>query len=101
VTDSFVEVVFEEGVVQLDRQIENITVATNDGYRYPRNVLQRNLHGRPSGAYRDAVDHFVDCARRGAPPLVTLESSRHVTAVLAAAHESVRLGTPVRVAPAS
>jgi predicted dehydrogenase len=100
VTDSFVEVVFEDGVVQLDRQIENITVASKDGYRYPRNVLQRQLHGRPSGAYPDAVDHFVHCARTGAPPLVTIESSRHVTAVLAAAHESVRERRAVPVLPA-
>jgi predicted dehydrogenase len=97
-TDSFVEVVFDEGVVQLDRQVENITVAGPQGFAYPRNVLQRTLHGRASGAYRDAVDHFVACARTGAPPLVSIESSRHVTAVLAAAHESARTGLPVPVA---
>lgn len=99
-TDSFVEVVFEEGVVQLDRQVENITVADRSGFSYPRNVLVRNLHGHPSGAYRDAVEHFLDCARTGAQPLVTIESSRHVTAVLAAAHESARSGRPVGVNPA-
>jgi predicted dehydrogenase len=100
VTDSFVEVVFDEGVVQLDRQIENITVASSAGFHYPRNALQRRLHGRPSGAYRDAVDHFVECARTGAQPLVTIESSRNVTAVLAAAHESAREQRPVMVMPA-
>jgi predicted dehydrogenase len=99
-TDSFVEAVYEDGVVQLDRQVENITVARKDGFAYPRNVLQRDLHGRPSGAYPDAVDHFVACARTGTPPLITLESSRHVTAVLAAAHASARTGTPVKVAAA-
>jgi predicted dehydrogenase len=99
-TDSFVEAVYEEGVVQLDRQVENITVASKDGFAYPRNVLQRNLHGKPSGAYPDAVAHFVTCARTGQQPLITIESSRHVTAVLAAAHESARLGGPVKVAAA-
>jgi predicted dehydrogenase len=99
VTDSFVSAVYEDGVVQLDRQVENIKVAGRDGFTYPRNVLQRELYGRPSGAYRDAVDHFVDCARSGAEPLVTIESSRHVTAVLAAAHESARTGDRVKVVP--
>ncbi|RIQ19013.1 gfo/Idh/MocA family oxidoreductase [Jiangella rhizosphaerae] len=99
-TDSFVEVVYENGVVQLDRLAENITVADHTAYRHPRNVLLRTLHGRPSGAYHDAIRHFIDCVRTGAAPLVTLESSRHVTAVLAAAHESLRTGAPVRVAGA-
>jgi predicted dehydrogenase len=99
VTDSFVSAVYEDGVVQLDRQVENVKVASEDGFAYPRNVLQRDMYGRPSGAYRDAVDHFVDCALTGAEPLVTIESSRHVTAVLAAAHESARTGAVVRVAP--
>lgn len=98
VTDSFVETVFTDGVVHLDRLAENITVAGPKGYEHPRNVLQRTLHGRPSGAYRDAVDHFVECARTGAQPLVTIESSRHVTAVLAAAHQSARERGPVPVA---
>ncbi|WP_198663933.1 Gfo/Idh/MocA family protein [Jiangella endophytica] len=96
-TDSFVEVVYEGGVIQLDRLAENITVADHSAYRHPRNVLLRSLHGRPSGAYHDAIGHFLDCVQTGAPPLVTLESSRHVTAVLAAAHESLRTGGPVRV----
>jgi predicted dehydrogenase len=100
-TDSFVEVVYEDGVVQLDRQVENITVADGSGFSYPRNVLQRELHGHPSGAYRDAVEHFLECARTGAQPLVTIESSRHVTAVLAAAHESARTGRPIEVTPAT
>jgi predicted dehydrogenase len=99
VTDSFVEVVYSDGVIHLDRQVENIKIADKSGFSYPRNVLQRNMYGRPSGAYRDAVDHFVDSARSGAQPLVTIESSRHVTAVLAAAHESARTGAPVRTAP--
>ncbi|TDP94839.1 Gfo/Idh/MocA family protein [Labedaea rhizosphaerae] len=100
VTDSFVEAVFEKGVTQLDRQVENITIATESAFQYPRNALQRNLHGQPSGAYRDAVFHFVDCALTGRQPLIDVASSRHVTAVLAAAHESAKRGVPIPVAPA-
>ncbi|MEV4361648.1 Gfo/Idh/MocA family protein [Nonomuraea sp. NPDC004186] len=93
--DSYITVAGESGVIQLDRQKENIQLATEKSYSYPRNMLQRVVHGIPAGAYRDAIHHFVDCARTGAEPLVSVESSRHVTAVLAAAHESARTGRPV------
>ncbi|NUR85888.1 MAG: Gfo/Idh/MocA family oxidoreductase [Nonomuraea sp.] len=95
--DSYVTVVGEDGVIQLDRQKENIQLATDKAYTYPRNMLQRVVHGIPAGAYRDAIHHFVECARTGAEPLISVESSRHVTAVLAAAHESARSGLPVKV----
>lgn len=95
--DSYITVVGEDGVVQLDRQRENIQLATDKGYTYPRNMLQRVVHGIPAGAYRDAIEHFVHCARTGSEPLITVESSRHVTAVLAAAHESARTGLPVKI----
>ncbi|MFB9527632.1 Gfo/Idh/MocA family protein [Nonomuraea roseola] len=95
--DSYVTVVGEDGVIQLDRQKENIQLATSKSYAYPRNMLQRVVHGVPAGAYRDAIHHFVDCVRTGAEPLISVESSRHVTAVLAAAHESARTGAPVKL----
>ncbi|MGP3934165.1 Gfo/Idh/MocA family protein [Nonomuraea sp. KM88] len=95
--DSYVTVAGETGAIQLDRQKENIQLATEDGYTYPRNMLQRVVHGVPAGAYRDAIHHFVDCAIAGTEPLITVESSRHVTAVLAAAHESARTGQPVKL----
>lgn len=94
VVDSYVTLACEGGVVQLDRQKENVVLATEAAYSYPRNMLQRVQHGIPAGAYRDAVHHFVDCALTGSEPLISIESSRDVTAVLAAAHESIRTGAP-------
>src|SRR5699024_502994 len=52
--DSYVTLACEGGVVQLDRQKENIALATEAGYSHPRNMLQRVTHGVPAGAYRDA-----------------------------------------------
>jgi predicted dehydrogenase len=91
-TDSFVEVVGERGVIHLDRKCEQIEIATDDTYEYPRNLLLRTVHGVPAGAVRDAIWHLVDCVRHDREPLVTLESSRHVTAVLAAIHRSIASG---------
>lgn len=95
--DSYVTLACEDGVVQLDRQKENVVLATPQAYSYPRNLLQRVQHGIPAGAYRDAIRHFVDCCLTGAQPLVSVESSRDVTAVLEAAHESIRTRQPVGV----
>jgi predicted dehydrogenase len=96
--DSYVTLVCDDGAIQLDRQQENIFMATNDAVSFPRNMLQRVVHGVRAGAYRDAIAHFVDCASTGTEPLITVESSRHVTAVLAAAHRSIDSGQPVEVA---
>jgi predicted dehydrogenase len=95
--DSYVAVVADNGVVQLDRQRENVVLAKPDGYSYPRNMLQRVMHGVPSGAYADAIAHWVDCCRTGREPLITIESSRNVTAVLEAAHLSIETRQPVDV----
>ncbi|MGW7685147.1 Gfo/Idh/MocA family protein [Kribbella sp. NPDC054772] len=95
--DSYVSVVAENGVVQLDRQKESVVLAKPDGYSYPRNMLQRVMHGIPSGAYADAIAHWVDCSRTGRQPLITIESSRNVTAVLEAAHQSIETRQPVDV----
>ncbi|MBB5839572.1 putative dehydrogenase [Kribbella italica] len=95
--DSYVSVVAEDGVVQLDRQKESVVVAREDGYSYPRNMLQRVMHGIPAGAYADAIAHWISCCRTGAQPLITIESSRNVTAVLEAAHTSIATRQPVDV----
>ncbi len=95
--DSFVEVVGTEGVIHLDRKVEQIEIATTDGYAYPRNLLQRTVHGVSAGAVRDCLWHFVDCVATGAEPLVTIESAATTTAVLEALHASARVGRPRRV----
>lgn len=97
--DSYVTLACDDGVVQIDRQKENVVMARAEGYSYPRNMLQRVTHGVPAGAYRDAIRHFIDCSKSGTDPLIPIESSRDVTAVLEAAHESIRTRLPVAVTP--
>lgn len=98
-TDSFVEVIGTAGVIHLDRKREQIEIATAERFSYPRNLLNATIHGRPRGAVRDAITHMIDCVLDNLEPLVTLESSRHVTAILAAIHESVATGRATPVAP--
>lgn len=95
--DSYLSIVTEGGTVHVDRQKEGILAATPDAFSYPRTMIESDIHGVLRGSYPNALDHFVDCLRTGKEPLATLESSRHVSAVLAAAHQALTTATPVRV----
>lgn len=98
-TDSFVGLVFSDGVIHLDRKSEQIEVAGPERFEYPRNLLINRVGGRPSGSTYAAVCHFVDCVLDGDEPLVTLDSSVHVTEVLEAIHTSCERGVPVHLGP--
>jgi predicted dehydrogenase len=99
--DSYIELVGTEGVINLDRRTEQIEIATTDSFSFPRNLLQRKVHGASAGAVRDCLWHFVDCVATGTEPLVTIESAAVTTAVLEALHDSARSGEPRRVQPVS
>lgn len=94
-TDSFLELVFADGVIHLDRKREQIEIATHEAFTYPRNQLSGRVGGKPSGSVALAVQDFVDVVLDGGQPLVSLDSSVHVTEVLVAIDESWRTGRPV------
>lgn len=91
-TDSFIEIVGTDGVVHLPRQSDQVELSTHEGFEYPRTSVGATAHGQYRGAVREAVQHMVTCVLERRPPLVTLESSRHVTAVLDALHRSLESG---------
>jgi predicted dehydrogenase len=96
-TDSFVELIFERAVIHLDRKREQLEIATEGAYEYPRNLLINRVGGSPGGAAPAAVRHFVDALLDGTDPLVTLASSVRVTRILDAIHRSCAEGAPVRI----
>jgi predicted dehydrogenase len=96
-TDSFLELIFTDAVIHLDRKREQIEVATHERFSYPRNQLAGRVGGKPSGSTAAAVTHFVDAVLDRTAPLVTLDSSVHVTEVLVAIDESWRQGRPVLI----
>lgn len=93
-TDSFIEIVAERGVVHLDRKDDQVEVATPDAFSYPRTSIMPVIHGAPAGALAMADDHMIRCVIDGTRPLVELAESRHVTAILDAIHRSVESGEP-------
>ncbi len=96
-TDSFIEVVGEAGVIHLKRESEQIELATEKSYEYPRTSVGVTLYGEQRGAVFDALHHVVTCVLEDREPLVTLESSRHVIAILDAIHRSIASGVAERV----
>jgi predicted dehydrogenase len=91
-TDSFIEMVGTDGVIHLDRKHEQVEIASADRFEWPRTAVMPVIHGVQRGALADAVQHFLACVREDRAPLVTLQSSRHVTAILDAIHRSLDSG---------
>lgn len=96
-TDSFIELIFSGAAIHLDRKKEQLEIATEQKFEYPRNLLVNRVGGRPSGSTYAAVSHFVDAVLDGFDPLVTLESSVRVTEVLEAIHRSCAQGAAIRI----
>ena len=97
VTDSFIEVVGEAGVIHLERKDEQLQIATQEAYEWPRTLVRPMIAGRQQGALTEIVHHMIACVRDDKPPLVTLESSREVTAILDAVHRSIASRKPEAV----
>jgi predicted dehydrogenase len=96
-TDSFIELIFSGAAIHLDRKREQMEIATEQKFEYPRNLLINRVGGRPGGSTYAAVCHFVDAVLDDLEPLVTLESSVRVTEVLEAIHRSCVEGAPARI----
>jgi len=96
-TDSFIEVIGEEGMVHLDRKDDQLEIASQRSFDYPRISIMPVLHGVQHGALAAGLSHLIRCVESRTKPLVTLESSRHVTAILDAIHRSLAAGGAVQV----
>jgi predicted dehydrogenase len=97
-TDSFIELIGEKGMMHLKRDSEQIELATEAGFTYPRTSTGVMLHGEQRGAVAEALSHMASCVLDDRPPLVTMASSRHVTAILDALHRSLASGKAEAVA---
>ena len=95
--DSFIEVIGEEGMIHLDRKDDQLEIATQRSFDYPRTSIMPVMHGVQYGALAAVLSHVIGCVQSGAKPLVTLQSSRHVTAILDAIHRSITAGGAVQV----
>ena len=97
VTDSFIEIVGERGMMHLKRDSEQVELAHESGFDYPRTSTGAMIHGIQRGAVAFALHHVVSCVIDRTAPLVSLENSRHVIAVLDALHRSIASGRAEKV----
>lgn len=97
-TDSFIEVVGEDGVIHLPRTDDQIQLAREGAFEYPRLSIGADVHGQRLGAVTAALHHMTTCVAEGREPLVTASSSRDVIAVLDAIHRSIDSGQVEEVA---
>lgn len=88
-TDSYIEIIGERGVIHLPRVDDQLHVTTEEAYQYPRLSVGDDIHGQRAGAVTAALQHMVTCVLRDEEPLINLESSRDVIAVLDALHRSL------------
>ncbi|MGD7705459.1 Gfo/Idh/MocA family protein [Microlunatus sp. Y2014] len=88
-TDSWIQVTGERGVLQLPRIDDQVWLTTEESYEFPRQSVGSDIHGRRSGAVTAALHHMISCILDGTEPLITIRSSRDVTAVLDALHRSL------------
>jgi len=91
-TDSFIEVVGEAGVIHLPRVDDHLHLATTTGFTYPRTSIGADVHGQQLGAVTAALNHMTTCVSTGADTLITAQSSRDVIATLEAIHRSIASG---------
>ena len=91
-TDSFIEVVGQKGVVQLPRVDDQVQLATPEAFSYPRTSIGADVHGQRLGAVTAALHHMTTCVLTGSQPLVTAQASRDVIATLDAIHRSIESG---------
>ncbi|MGD8214692.1 Gfo/Idh/MocA family protein [Aestuariimicrobium sp. Y1814] len=91
-TDSFIEVVGESGVVQLPRVDDQVHLATREAFTYPRTSIGMDVHGQQLGAVTAALHEMTSCVIERREPLVSARSSRDVIATLEAIHRSIESG---------
>lgn len=96
--DSFMSVIGEKGHFQVDRKDETIEMSSEEKFLWPRSFLNYKVFDRWVGAFPSAISSFLDAILEDREPYVNVLDGWKATAVLAAMHESVEKGVPVRVA---
>ncbi len=74
---------------------EVMEAADTQRTRRPDMVYWTEVHGRAQGALPDQLEHFAECVRTGADPVISPQEARHAVEVAQAMHRSLETGAPV------
>jgi UDP-N-acetylglucosamine 3-dehydrogenase len=88
-----------EGTAEVDAYEHGFNCYTVSGAPNPDGDILYfpSLHGRATGAYRDMLDHFIDCVSTGRRPVVTGEDGLAAVRVADAITRSLKVGSEVAV----
>ena len=96
-TDSYIQINCEDGVIELPRKAESIRVASPSSCEYPKTGIAAVIDGKIQGAFRLANEHFIDCIRTGKQPMTDGYNARQVSEIVEAIHRSLATGEIVRL----
>lgn len=91
-TDSYIELVGEHGVIHLDRKRESFEYAIPEKYSYPKLSISYKVNGKIHGAFRLSLEHFIDCIIKGIQPLTSGYEARNVAEIVEGIHRSIEQG---------
>jgi predicted dehydrogenase len=95
--DSVIELVGSDGVVHMDRARETLSIAHGKAYQYPKSSMTMEIAGRLEGALPTSVGQYLDAVLEGRQPAVTVTDGLEVTRIVAAIHQSLETGGPVKI----
>ncbi|MCF6285978.1 MAG: Gfo/Idh/MocA family oxidoreductase [Candidatus Hydrogenedentes bacterium] len=95
--DSFMSVVGEHGHLQVDRKDEAVEMSSEDGFSWPRSLLNSQVYDRWIGAFPSSIASFIDAIEDDREPYVTARDGWRVTAVLDALHRAADSGGVVKL----
>lgn len=96
-TDSYVELVAENGVIHLDRKKEVVEVSDDVSYSLPKTSISFRVEGRLEGAFKWSLEHFVNCIVEGREPITSAQEARQVAEIVEAIHLSIETGQPINL----
>lgn len=96
-TDSYIELVGENGVIHIDRKSETLEYATPEVYEYPKLMISYRVNGKIYGAFRSCLEHFVECLQTGKEPITSGKESRQVAEIVEGIHRSIASGQVIKL----
>lgn len=96
-TDSFVELVLEQGSIHIDRKAEMVEVSNPESFHYPTLSIACEIDGRLEGAFKYSIEHFVRCVAEDKEPQITAQDGRAVAEIVEAIHRSIKQQQPIHL----
>lgn len=96
-TESYLHILGDLGVIQIDRREENLILANKKGFSFPRTCLGGEIDGQLRSSFRYALEHFVSSVIEGRRPATDGKTALKVVEIAVAIHLSIKEGRPLKL----